>query len=293
MMEGVAPARIGLAALWMTGAIVAFSSMAIAGRVISSDLDTFEIMAFRSLVGIVLVLAIASAAGTRHEIRAARLPLHGLRNLFHFAGQNLWFYALAVIPLAQVFALEFTSPILVALAAPLVLGERLTRPKVAAAVAGFVGVLIVARPGAESFGAGQLAAALAAVGFAGSALVTKLLTRTETITSILFWLTVMQAVMGAVCAGWDGDVTLPTMATAPWLALITCAGLAAHFCLTSALSVAPASVVIPMDFVRLPVIAAAGAVIYDEAVAAHVVLGAALILAANAVNVRAAARVAA
>jgi drug/metabolite transporter (DMT)-like permease len=280
------PVRVGLAAVWMTGAIVAFSSLAVAGRALASDLDTFEILAFRSIVGIVLVLVIATATGTRRDIRAARLPLHGLRNMSHFVGQNLWFYAIFTIPLAQVFALEFTQPIWVALAAPLILGERLTAARLGAALIGFMGVLVVAQPQAGGVGAGQAAAALAAVGFAGSALTTKLLTRTEATVSILFWLTVMQAAMGVVCAGWDGDVTLPTAATAPWLTLIACAGLGAHYCLTKALSLAPAGVVIPMDFLRLPVIAAVGALVYGEALSASVALGAALILGANLVNLR-------
>ncbi len=280
----VEPMQVARAALWMAGAIVSFSSLAVAGRAVSTDLDPFEIMAFRSVVGIVLVLAGARLMGTLPQIHACRMGLHVVRNVVHFTGQNLWFYAIAVIPLAQVFALEFTSPIWVALAAPLVLGERLTARRLAAAAVGFAGVLVVARPDAGGIGAGHAAAVGAALGFAGSALMTKLLTRTQTITCILFWLTVMQAVMGLVCAGWDGDVAWPTAATAPWLALIACGGLAAHLCLTTALSLAPASVVIPMDFLRLPVIAVVGAMAYGEAVTMPVVAGAALILTANAVN---------
>jgi drug/metabolite transporter (DMT)-like permease len=191
-----------------------------------------------------------------------------------------------MIPLAQVFALEFTSPLWVVVLAPLVLGERLTAMRALAAVLGFVGVLIIAQPWVGNLGPGVIAAAAAAIGFAGSAVFTRRLTRTESVTCILFWLTTLQAVFGLVCAGWDGDITLPSTATAPWLVLIGCAGLLAHFCLTRALSLAPATVVIPIDFTRLPLIALIGYLVYGEAVGAEVYLGASIIIAANLLNLR-------
>ena len=109
------------AAFWMIGAITSFTLMAIAGRAVSFELDTFEIMLFRSLTGIVIVLAVAGYAGTLQQVRRNRLGLHATRNICHFAGQNLWFYAITVLPLAQVFALEFTTPIWVMLLSPLLL----------------------------------------------------------------------------------------------------------------------------------------------------------------------------
>ena len=189
----------------MTGGIASFSAMAIAGREVSDVHDTFEMMLFRSVVGIFLVVAIGGALGRLQEISPRRMDLHIGRNIFHFAGQNLWFYAVTVIPLAQVFALEFTSPIWVALLAPLVLGEKLTRIRIFSAVLGFAGVLLVARPGAEPISPGILIAALAAVCFAATFLFTKILTRIATITCILFWLTVLQAIIGlfAVSFAWS------------------------------------------------------------------------------------------
>ena len=115
------------AATWMVGAISAFTMMAIAGRAASLDLDTFEIMLYRSLVGLLIVGFVAWKAGTLHQISRDRIGLHFARNLFHFTGQNLWFFAITVIPLAQVFALEFTTPIWVILLSPFILGERITK----------------------------------------------------------------------------------------------------------------------------------------------------------------------
>ena len=87
----------------------------------------------------------------------------------------------------------------------------------------------------------------------------------------------MQAGFGFVAVFADGQVTLPTLATLPWLVLIGVAGVTAHLCVTNALALAPASKVVPVDFARLPVIAVVGALAYDEPVAASLFIGAALI----------------
>lgn len=282
MSEGSRPF---VAAAWMTGAILSFSSMAVAGRALSGELDTFEMMMYRSFIGLAVVLSVGLATGKLREVRFDRLPLHLVRNLAHFTGQNLWFYSLSLITLAQVFALEFTSPIWVVILAVVFLGEKLTRIRLLAVLLGFAGALAVARPGAGGDPLGLALAAASAVCFAGSIVSTKMLTRTETILGILFWLTAMQAVMGIVATGWDGDIAWPSAAAWPWVALIGCAGLLAHTCLTNALAVAPATVVTPMDFLRLPVIAMVGMLFYGEALDIWVFVGAALIFSGNYLNI--------
>jgi len=102
------PRAVLRAALWMLGAVVSFSSMAVAGRAVSFELDTFEIMLYRSVVGFVLVLVVAWATGHARGITTRSPGLHLVRNLSHFTGQNLWFYAITMIPLAQV--LRWSSP---------------------------------------------------------------------------------------------------------------------------------------------------------------------------------------
>jgi len=280
------------AAVWMIGAIVSFTSMAVAGRALAEGFDTFEIMTYRSLLGIVIVLGAGYWAGTLHQITRRSLHLHAIRNISHFTGQNLWFFAITMAPLAQVFALEFTSPLWVTVLAPLFLGERLTRVRVLAALIGFAGILIVTRPNlATMLNPGLIAAALAAIAFAGSAIFTRILTRTETITCILFYLTTMQAVFGLVLAGYDGDIAWPAGIDWVWLTLVGCAGLLAHFCLTKALSMAPASVVMPLDFARLPIIAMVGMLLYGEPLEVIVLAGAILIFGANYMNIRAETRI--
>lgn len=273
------------AAIWMIGSILSFSFMAVAGRWLAQGYDTFEIMLYRSLTGVIVVLIAASMFGTLQEVTRASAPTQILRNAFHFAGQNLWFFALTLIPLAQVFALEFTSPIWILLLSPIFLGERLTRPRIIAAALGFIGILLVTRPGATPINIGIIAAALSAICFAMTGMLTKRLTRTQSLTSIMVYLTVTQAIFGLICAGYDGDIALPSTASAPLLALVGLAGLIAHVCLTKALSIAPATVVMPIDFTRLPMIAVIAMFVFGEALDIWVFAGAALIFTGNYYNI--------
>ena len=273
------------AAAYMVGAIFAFSAMAVAGREATLEIDTFELMTYRSIVGLVLVLLIGGVTGHLHEIRTDRMPTHILRNIFHFAGQNLWFLAVGLIPFAQLFALEFTSPLWVMALAAVFLGERLTKVKIFAAVMGFIGVLIVVQPGSLPFSVGMGAALTAAICFAITAIFTKRLTRNQSITCILFWLTVIQLLLGLIFCLYDGQMALPSAATLPWVITIGLAGLGAHFCMTSAFALAPASVVMPIDFARLPLIAVVGMVFYAEPLQIAVLVGAVLIFGANYMNI--------
>lgn len=273
------------AALWMIGAIIAFSSLAVSGRALADELSTFEILFYRSLIGFVMVIAVGAAMGRLHEINSDRLGTHVARNICHFAGQNLWLYALAFIPLSQLFALEFTSPLWVTLFAPFLLGERLTSFRLMTLALGFVGVMIVARPGILEVNIGTLTAALSAIAFAGSIVLTKRLTRTASTLCILFWLTVIQSGLGLIATGWDFEIAWPSLAAWPWVAMVAVGGLSAHLCLTVALSLAPASVVVPMDFIRLPAIAVVGLLFYNEALDIFVFIGAAVIFAANYLNI--------
>ena len=272
------------AALWMLGAVLSFSAMAVAGRMVSFELDSFEIMFYRSVIAVGLLVGVARAAGTLRQVTRRTPHLQLMRNLCHFAGQNFWFHAISLIPLAQVFALEFTSPLWVLMLSPVFLGERLTRMRVIAALIGFAGILIVARPSPDTISIGTLSAAAAAIGFAGSILFTKRLTRSESLTCILFWMAATQSMFGLILAGIDGDIAWPSALALPWLILIALGGLMAHLCLTTALSIAPATLVSPVDFLRLPLIAVIGMMAFGEPVDIFVILGAALIFGANYAN---------
>ncbi|MBI1172663.1 EamA family transporter [bacterium] len=271
----------------MMGSVVSFSLMAVAARNVSAVHDSFEVLMYRSAFGFGLVVVLGLVTGRLHEVTLQRLPGHFLRNIVHFTGQNLWFIALTLIPLAQVFALEFTSPIWVTLLSPVFLGERLTAQRMGAAALGFAGILIVARPEAGTLSLGVGMAAGAAVCFAAVSIMTKRLTRGISVIGILFWLTFMQFFFGLIAAGYDGHITLPTSHTLPWLAVIGLCGVGAHLSLTTALSLAPASFVVPIDFLRLPFIAVVGALFYAEPFDPFVLVGGAVIFAGILLNLHA------
>jgi drug/metabolite transporter (DMT)-like permease len=276
--------RPGVAALWMIGAIVSFAAMAVAGRELSAELDTFEIMAYRSAIGFPIVAIMLLQSEGWRGARTDRPGLHVVRNVIHFSAQNAWFYGVATIPLAQLVALEFTSPIWVALLAPLMLGEALTKWKLLAAALGFAGVLIIAQPGVAPLEWGHAAGLAAAIGFALTNLTTKRLTAGDSLLCVLFWMTLSQMVMGFAIAI-PGGFTIVSEPLIPWTLFVGLCGLTAHFSLTRALTLAPASVVAPMEFARLPVIAVVGMLLYGEPLEIAVLFGAVLILAGNTANI--------
>ena len=275
------------ATVWMIGAMFSFSLMAVSGRELATNLNTFEIMLFRSIIGFLIVLAIGYFAKTFAEIKRDRLGLHLFRNLAHFSGQNLWFLAVASIPFSQLFALEFSTPVWVALLAPLFLGEVLTRQRVLAVILGFAGVLIVARPDINQFDFAIVAAVACAICFAGSMMATKSLTSDQSITCILFWLTLMQLAMGLVATVFTGTITFPEGINIFWIVIVGIGGLTAHFCITNALALAPAIVVIPLDFMRLPLISVIGFLAYGEAFELPILVGAGVIFIAILLNLKA------
>ena len=278
------PIRAGV---WMLGAVASFSAMAVAGREIAVEMNTFELMMYRSAIGFVIVcLFIWKSKLGFAQVKTKRFDMHIKRNIFHFTGQNLWFYGVAVIPFSQLVALEFTSPIWVIVIAPFFLGEKMTKARILAAISGFIGVLIVAQPGVITLGPGHIAGLLAAVFFALNVVYTRQISRFETVLSVLFWMTLFQFIFGLVL-GLKGGIPIPTLIGTQWLFVVGVCGLTAHFCLTSALSMAPASTVAPMEFIRLPVVTIIGMALYDEPLIWGVFIGALFILGGNFINIRA------
>jgi drug/metabolite transporter (DMT)-like permease len=273
-----------LAALWMTGWLTAMVLLAVAAREAGKLLHVFQIMEVRSLLGIVLFLPMIAAAGGLRAIRTRHFGLHFSRNAVHYAAQFLWFLAITMIPIAEVVAIEFTGPVWVALLAVLFLGETMTPARVASVVLGVVGVVIVVRPGLDHVDVGQLVALLAAIGFAGSIILVKSLTRTESVVSVIFWMLIIQAVIGAFPAAmlWQ----TPPATAWPWLAVIAVCGTYSHFCMTHALRHADATTVVPLDFLRVPLTALAAWLVFSERFDIFTVLGAAVILGGNLLNLK-------
>ncbi len=179
----------------MAGAVFSFVAMAVAGREISAEMNTFELMLYRSIIGFIVVLLLLRRS--KHgflQVKTKNIGQHITRNILHFSTQNLWFYGIAVIPLSQLVALEFTNPIWVVLLAPLLLGETLTRKKLFVALLGFIGVLIVAQPGVQPIGWGHASGLGAALGFALNNMMTSKIMRVDRVLTVLFWMTLMQLV---------------------------------------------------------------------------------------------------
>jgi drug/metabolite transporter (DMT)-like permease len=283
----VAQQKLGLVVLWMTGALLSFSASAVAVRELGKYLSTFEILSIRSGFGLmVLLILIAASRELRKELAFKRMGLHLARNSIHFVGTFLWTLAVTLLPFATVFSLEFTMPAWVALLAVPLLGERMTTSRAGSIVLGFLGVLVIVRPGFSSFQPAALLVLAAALAFSISLIQTKMLTAYVSTFAIIFWMNAMQLPMAL--AGSD-PLFLGKLDAGAILPAITlgAVGLTSHFCLTNAFRAGDATVVVPIDFLRIPVIAAVGWMFYGEGVDIFVFAGASLIIAGVLWNLRA------
>jgi len=276
-------AHVLKAVAWMIGSLLSFAAMAVSVRELTGEMHAFQMLFIRSAIGIVILVPILSRRSTAgsgwHQIRTAHLAGHGLRNVIHFSGQVLWILGIGLLPLATVSAIEFTSPLWAGALAVLFLGERLNRGRLAAFALGFVGILVIVRPGVTEVSLGIVYMLSCAFLFGATGATTKWLTRRETALAITFYMVLMQTVLGAAASAF---VWQPIDAEqAPWLLLMAVTGLSAHFCLTSALAQADATFIMPLDFLRLPVMALAGFLLYSEDFEVITLAGALIIFSGN------------
>ncbi len=271
------------ALLWMMGTLISLSLMGLAARELSEVYSTVQILFARNAVGFLVVLAIMLRAGAGIA-RTRRVGFHALRNLFHITAVGCWFYGIARLPLAEVFVLESTLPIwVVVLAAPF-LGERFTAARVIAVVLGFTGILTILRPGIAIIDPVALIVLLAAILFAAANVATKALTRTEGPLTILFWMFLQQLIAGATVGA--HEIFLPEPVYWLWIVAVGFTGIAAHYCTARSLSLADATLVLPMHYLRVPLIAWLGWLIYDETVDLWLWIGAAVIFTGTMITVR-------
>ena len=270
----------------MTGALISFSVSALAIRALAKQLNVFEILTIRSGTGLIVLAAlVAMRPDLRAEVAPRFMKFHIARNTTHFVGQYSWALAVTILPFATVFALEFTTPAWVALLAALVLGERMTKSRLGSVILGFLGVVVIVRPGLASFEPMALLVLFAAFVFAISLIATKQLTNRVGTLNIIFWMNLMQLPMAlaypvyvAATGGpslfvfrLDTNLLIPTLA-------LGVVGLTSHYCLTQAFRSGDATVVVPLDFLRIPLIALVGWLFYGEALDVFVFAGAGLII---------------
>ncbi|MET0631809.1 MAG: DMT family transporter [Xanthobacteraceae bacterium] len=274
----MSPRNLVLVVLWMTGALLSFCLMAVAFRKLAESLSIMEILATRNGLGLaVMVTLLILRPELRPLVRSRRPALTLFRNTIHLGAQYLWAMSVLLLPLATVFALEFSAPAWALLLAVPVLGERLTASRVGAVVLGLIGVLVILRPGLETFRPETLLVLAAAVGFAVTMITTKKLTRTDSTFAIIFWMNMIQLPLTLVPSD-PLFVMKLSLAQLPAFAAVGVAGLASHYCLANAFRAGDASVVVPLDFLRIPLIAVIGWWLYGEALDALVFIGAGLII---------------
>jgi drug/metabolite transporter (DMT)-like permease len=267
----------------MLGAVLSFAAMAIAVRELQRHMGTLQILALRTGMTLIIVAALVAGHGTA-AIATRRLALHATRALVHLAGQYCWMYAISALALATVFAIEFTMPVWTALLAAAFLGERLTQGRLAQLTLGLVGVAIILRPGFGAFHPAALVMLLGSLFYAGNMIFTKRLSATDTALAVTFWMSAVQLPVTLVAAlpSW----VAPQLADVPWIVVIGAGSFAAHYSMTRAMKLADATVVVPIDFIRLPLIAVVGALFYAEPFDPLVLVGATVIFAGTYYSLR-------
>lgn len=276
------------AAVWMAGWLACMLVMAVAGRETTRELNVFQVMMMRSLIGLVMLYPLIYLNGGLRTMRTQHPWRHLARNIAHYGAQFSWLMALNLIPLAQVISIEFTMPIWTAIFAVIFLGERMGLWKNLAILLGLVGVAIIVRPFNGTISLGQLIALCAALGFATSVIFVKALTRTDKVVVIMFWMMAIQSVIGFVPGLFVWQT--PSAHVWPWIIVISFVGTYSHYCMARALLHVDATVVVPMDFLRVPLAALVGWLVYSEKIDIYVAAGAALILTGNLLNLKGAKR---
>jgi len=268
----------------MAGWLTLMLILVVAGRETTRELNVFQIMELRTVIAFFMLYPLIRRNGGFAAMKTSRPLQHVGRNLIHYGAQLGWFFALTLIPIGQVVAIEFTMPIWTALLAASFLGERMTVWKILAIVLGVIGVIIIVRPATGEINPGQLIALAAAVGFGISVTMMKSLTRTENTVAIIFWMLVIQSTAGffPTLYVWSW----PSAYVWGWIVVIVFCGTFSHYCMARAMLYADATIVVPMDFLRVPLTAAVGWLVYSERLDLFTVLGATLILAGNLLNLK-------
>ncbi|MEK6200789.1 DMT family transporter [Psychrobacter sp. P11G5] len=275
------------ATLWMIGALTSFCLMAIGARELNSQIGVFQILFFRSIVGLLVLLPIIFLSNFSSKksnfLFPKRIKLHLVRNLFHFAGQYGWFLGIGLLPLATVFAIEFTVPFWTIIISYLFLKESITVKKIIAVLLGILGVIVIVQPSLDVAHYASLIVLGAAICYAFSHVATKSLSNTESPITIIFMMCLIQAPLGLLLfiEGW----TTPAGIQWLWLVIIGVTALSAHYCMTKAMQHAEVTFVVTMDMFRLPLISLIGVLIYAEHFSVALILGMLLIVAGNSVNI--------
>jgi drug/metabolite transporter (DMT)-like permease len=263
---------------WMVLSGMCFTGVMASVRHVGPDLPSAVSATVRYAMGIVFLAPLLMRAGFRFP-SGKLLFLHIVRGTFHGLGVLLWFYAMARIPMAEVTAIGYTTPIFMTIGAVLMFGERIQLRRVGAVIAGLAGVYLILRPGFETLSSGQLAQLASTPLFAIAMLMVKRLTQIDRPAMIIIMLNfVCLAVLAPVAAAnWQ----TPSAMQVAWLAAATVGATAGHYCLTRSYGIADITVVQPVTFLQLVWTSTFGFLLFAETPSVWVFAGGGLILAAS------------
>jgi len=273
------PARgTAAGAIWMVAACACFASMGGLIRYIASEVHPFEIAFFRNLFGFFVMLPWLMKVGLS-GLKTKRIGLYTLRGVTGIAALLSWFWAISVLPLADATALSFTSPLFATVLAVLVLSEVVRARRWIALGIGFVGALIILRPGMQAIGLPESMVLFSAAMMAASATTIKMLSRTESPNAIVIYMVIYLTPMALIPALFVW--TTPSWEMLLWLGVLGVVATGGHQCLTRSFAAADASAVLPFDFSRLIFAAAVGYLFFDQIPDLWSGIGAAVIVAAS------------
>ena len=262
---------------WMLGFIINITIMAIIIRELSIKYSSFEIQNFRNIFGIIIILSIYLFKNNA-QIRTYQIKTNLIRNIFHFIGQSAWTWGLTVLPLAVVFSIEFTMPIWAAIISLIIFKEKITLNKIFFLIIGLLGTWIILMPDSKYLGLYNIVVLCSAITYAIAHNFTKKLTNTDSILSILFFMSIIQLPFSIIGSLIVGELHYNIIKETPIIILLTITSLLAHYCLSSALKNSEASIVLPIDYIRLPLILFIGWYYYGEVISSNTLTGSILII---------------
>ena len=273
------------AVVWFFGTMAGFAGMAVFARELQTSMSTFEILFFRSLIGVIVILPFI-IRNNFSDLKTSKIAFHSLRAIIQFSAQICWMYGIFYLTLSDLTAIEFSVPIFTAVLAVIFLGEKMWKHKWVATVLGFGGVLIILQPEGSAYSTAGLVMLLGSCFYAGSGVLVKYLTRSDTPQGIIFYMNLLQLPLGLLPAIFIYDWVTPKLLEIPWIIGWGLSGLVAHYTMARALKLADITIIFPLDFLRLPLMAGLGFLLYAEAISPWTVVGGIIIFGANYFSVK-------
>jgi len=266
--------------LWMLLSVFSFCIVAIGVKQVNTSISPFQIIFFRALIGLISLLILlpkTTIIGSFSNIKQ-----HLLRNVFHLIAQYGWVVGIVYLSLAEVTAIEFTTPIWILILASFFLKEKITAKKTISILLGFTGILIIMKPGIEIINYNSVIVLLSAICFAIAHTATKKIVKTNSASDVVFIMCLTQLPISFACTytNWNW----PNLTDYFWLILIGLSGIGAHFSLAKALKKEAISNLIPLDYLRLPILILAGILFYHQTFDITIIIGGTLIILGNYIN---------